>query len=241
MEIIAHRGAHRGERTHLPEHTLVAYEQAVKEGADGVECDIRLTKDNVLVCVHDADFVRVAGDKRRVSQLRWDEMKEINLGTSDTPVPVLRFEELLEFTQAHGLKFFIETKHPIVQGARLEHALHEMLVAKGLADNPDIHLISFSARSLQTMKRLNPHMHRVFLRRPAWVPFETPLWLTGIAQGYGPDIRDARLKPWIGLKGDSLYMWTANSAGDVRWAARHGVDWLATDRPADARLWLNEK
>jgi glycerophosphoryl diester phosphodiesterase len=52
--VVAHRGA-SGER---PEHTLAAYELALQEGADGVECDVRLTRDGHLVCVHDRRVVR---------------------------------------------------------------------------------------------------------------------------------------------------------------------------------------
>ncbi len=45
--------AHRGASADRPEHTLAAYELALQEGADGVECDVRLTRDGHLVCVHD--------------------------------------------------------------------------------------------------------------------------------------------------------------------------------------------
>jgi glycerophosphoryl diester phosphodiesterase len=45
--------AHRGASAERPEHTLAAYELALAEGADGVECDVRLTRDGHLVCVHD--------------------------------------------------------------------------------------------------------------------------------------------------------------------------------------------
>jgi glycerophosphoryl diester phosphodiesterase len=45
--------AHRGASADRPEHTLVAYELALQEGADGVECDVRLTLDGHQVCVHD--------------------------------------------------------------------------------------------------------------------------------------------------------------------------------------------
>ena len=45
--------AHRGSSHALPEHTLPAYLRAIQEGADGLECDVRLTQDGHLVCVHD--------------------------------------------------------------------------------------------------------------------------------------------------------------------------------------------
>jgi glycerophosphoryl diester phosphodiesterase len=45
--------AHRGSSGLHAEHTLIAYETAIEEGADALECDVRLTRDGVLVCVHD--------------------------------------------------------------------------------------------------------------------------------------------------------------------------------------------
>ena len=58
--VVAHRGA-SGER---PEHTLAAYELALQEGADGVECDVRLTRDGHLVCVHDRKVDRTSNGTR---------------------------------------------------------------------------------------------------------------------------------------------------------------------------------
>ena len=52
MKIYAHRGASHD----FPEMTMVAYENAVKQGADGFECDLRLTKDGIAVLWHDADL-----------------------------------------------------------------------------------------------------------------------------------------------------------------------------------------
>ena len=50
--------AHRGASADLPEHTRAAYERALEEGADAVECDVRLTRDGHLVCVHDRKLDR---------------------------------------------------------------------------------------------------------------------------------------------------------------------------------------
>ena len=63
--VVAHRGA-SGER---PEHTLAAYELALQEGADGVECDVRLTRDGHLVCVHDRKVDRTSNGSGLVSEM----------------------------------------------------------------------------------------------------------------------------------------------------------------------------
>ena len=56
IEVVAHRGANDEE----PEHSLAAYLKAVEQGADAIECDVRLTADGTLVCVHDRRIDRTS-------------------------------------------------------------------------------------------------------------------------------------------------------------------------------------
>ena len=60
--------AHRGSSHALPEHTLAAYLRAVDEGADGLECDVRLTRDRHLVCLHDRRLERTSNGRGPVSE-----------------------------------------------------------------------------------------------------------------------------------------------------------------------------
>src|SRR3954452_4151528 len=80
--------AHRGASAARPEHTLAAYELALQEGADGVECDVRLTKDGHLVCVHDRTVDRTSDGIGAVSELTLDELRAMNFGTPGEPSPV---------------------------------------------------------------------------------------------------------------------------------------------------------
>src|SRR4029450_10360922 len=59
--------AHRGSSADLPEHTLDAFVRAIDEGADGLECDVRLTRDGHLVCIHDRRLDRTSNGTGRVS------------------------------------------------------------------------------------------------------------------------------------------------------------------------------
>src|SRR6185437_14586759 len=69
--------AHRGASASLPEHTLAAYDLALREGADGVECDVRLTRDGHLVCVHDRKLDRTSTGDGLVSTKTLAEMREL--------------------------------------------------------------------------------------------------------------------------------------------------------------------
>src|SRR6476661_612822 len=72
--------AHRGASADRPEHTLAAYELALQEGADGVECDVRLTKDGHLVCVHDRRVDRTSNGTGLVSEMTLSQLRELDFG-----------------------------------------------------------------------------------------------------------------------------------------------------------------
>src|SRR5258708_25005563 len=72
--------AHRGASAERPEHTLAAYELALKEGTDGVECDVRLTRDGHLVCVHDRRGDRTPNGTGLVSRVTLAPRPQPRLG-----------------------------------------------------------------------------------------------------------------------------------------------------------------
>src|SRR5215510_14113254 len=76
--------AHRGASAERPEHTLAAYELALNEGADGVECDVRLTRDGHLVCVHDRRVDRTSNGTGLVSEMSLSQLKELDFGSWHT-------------------------------------------------------------------------------------------------------------------------------------------------------------
>src|SRR5260370_2040409 len=72
--------AHRGASATLPEHTLAAYDLALREGADGVECDVRLTRDGHLVCVHDRRVDRTSNGSGFVSEMTLAQLRPLDYG-----------------------------------------------------------------------------------------------------------------------------------------------------------------
>src|ERR1044072_5233837 len=87
--------AHRGASAERPEHTLAAYELALQEGADGVECDVRLTRDGHLVCVHDRKVDRTSDGTGLVSEMTLAQLQEFDYGSwhgNSGPAPLLTLE-----------------------------------------------------------------------------------------------------------------------------------------------------
>lgn len=253
MKIIAHRGASK-ER---PEHTLAAYELATERRADAFECDIRLTRDGELVCFHDRTVDRVAVEKPHdssgvISEMTLTQLRELNVGTIEEPQPVLTFREFLSYFQdiRHSVnstvrEIFVETKHPNRYGSKVEYALQAELQRAGLATGPGaaaVHLISFSPQSLVRFRLINPDIHRILLRREYQRMLNPTLQSMGVIDAHGLSVARGRIRPEIiGRYGDGTYMWTADREDEVRFAARRGVTWLATNYPGRARIWAESE
>ena len=101
--------AHRGASAMYPEHTLPAYEEALRRGADGVECDVRLTADGVAVLWHDDTVDRCSNGTGKVSSMTFAQLRELDIyhwrsdvpAVSDDRTRIMTLEQLLELTISH--------------------------------------------------------------------------------------------------------------------------------------------
>ena len=65
---------HRGASAVAPENTLAAFREAIAVGADGIEFDVRLTRDGFPVVIHDSSLRRTGGLSQRIGDLTWSEV-----------------------------------------------------------------------------------------------------------------------------------------------------------------------
>jgi glycerophosphoryl diester phosphodiesterase len=232
--VIAHRGASAVE----PEHTLRAYQRAIEMGADGVECDVRLTRDGVLVCIHDRTVERTSNGSGVVSTMTYADLNRLDFGAG---VGVLTLEQLVETTLAAGrpLELAIETKHPTRYGARVEREVVAVLERFGLRDcAPDTgvtaRVMSFSPPALATSRRLAPEVPTVQLmqRIPA-SRRNGSLWAGAVVAG--PSLAAVRAFPGYvaaaHARGHEVHVWTVDGLADVDFLAGLGVDAIITNRP----------
>ena len=106
--IFAHRGlTFQGEKSVADENTLRSFELALAAGADYLESDIQVTKDNVPVLFHDGDLTRLVGKKTRISDLKLSQIKQLELPHLGK-IPTLE-EALVAFPEA---KFNLDLKTP---------------------------------------------------------------------------------------------------------------------------------
>ena len=89
---------------------MAAYIAAIDDGADGFECDVRLTKDNQLLLWHDSDMQRIAGNSARIADSNFAEIKRLY-------PQAMSLEELLILARDNKKELAIETKHPVPTGS----------------------------------------------------------------------------------------------------------------------------
>lgn len=228
MKIYAHRGASHD----FPEMTMAAYVEAVKQGADGFECDLRLSKDGVAVLWHDADLVRRAKSAAVVHESTYAQLVAIY-------PQLVTLDEFVDFAISEKKSLLLETKHPVPSRTAIE----ELVVQKIQSEQKriskagiDVTLMSFSWFALERVKHLDRAIALTYLIREITPKFS--IRYTS-AHSIGPGIAQLRKKPvlaqQIKASGKKLNVWTVDEPDDIILCHRLGVDNLITNRPAFAR------
>ena len=249
--------AHRGASFENAEHTLGAYVKALDAGAEGLECDVRLTADGHLVCVHDRDLRRTASHRGLVSTSNLEDLEALDFASWKSPwadlddeAPdrdrnldtVLTLRKLLEMVADYDrrVEIAIETKHPTRYGGLVEKRVAELLHdfgwdVPGDGEPSPARVMSFSHAALQRMRRLAPAVRLVqLIDKPAYWPLVRRLmgadWLVG--PGITLLRKHPRLAERIADSGHGVHVWTVNTEPDLRRCQDLGVQAVITDRPA---------
>ena len=256
--------AHRGASAELAEHTLAAYVLALEQGADGLECDVRLTRDGHLVCIHDRRIDRTSTGSGPVSAYDLATLSAHDFGSwrdeldaadgviepsfQERPhIGVLTLNKLLTFLadRPDPVQLFIETKHPAPQGRLVEATLVRLLREHGLAtpkspEHSPVVIMSFSAKALRRVRTEAPKLPTVALL-PTLTAVRSgvlPPW----ADIAGPRFGALKADPGFVLRaaahGHPTYCWTVEEPSDVALCAEFGVAYLATNSPGAARRQL---
>jgi glycerophosphoryl diester phosphodiesterase len=249
--------AHRGASADRPEHTLAAYELALVQGADGVECDVRLTRDGHLVCVHDRRVDRTSTGTGVVSDMTLAQLRAFDYGVwhgswrsdgshGDTGLLTLDALVALVLDWHRPVKMFIETKHPVRYGSLVENKVLALLHRYGIAspasaDRSRAVVMSFSAAAVWRVRRAAPLLPTVLLG-------DTSRYLGGGAAttvgatAIGPSIATLREHPELvdraAAQGRATYCWTVDHYEDVEYCRQIGVGWIATNHPGRTKGWL---
>lgn len=247
--------AHRGSSDDAPEHTLSAYRRAIADGADALECDVRLTRDGYLVCVHDRRVDRTSNGRGIVSTLELAELAELDWGSwrdtwedfEDPEIPdrdrsqILTLRSLLRAVADSGryVEVAIETKHPTRYAGLVEKRLVTVLEEFGwggtVSGQPSpVRIMSSSQISLRRVRLLAPGLPTVLLMERVPLRFRDGSLPPGVHIA-GPSIEIIRAHPrYVERahgKGSKVHVWTVDRYEDIELCASLGVDAIITNRP----------
>jgi glycerophosphoryl diester phosphodiesterase len=221
--------AHRGASADFAEGSKAAYEGALAQGADGFECDVRLTKDKQIICYHDLNTTRLSKINLEIAKSTYSELKE--------KVDPYRLDQLLDLAIENKKDLVIEFKHPVPTGGLVEKLTHNLLAEKSAAITKNkitVSLISFSY--LATLRNLRSGHQSAYLIQSKILSKINP------APIIGPSIKLVRENPeFISTqikKGKKVFVWTVNNEADLQLCARLGVNAVMSDNPARARKML---
>jgi glycerophosphoryl diester phosphodiesterase len=250
---------HRGARAVLPENTIPAFEYAIDQGADAIEMDVAVTKDDVLVISHDPvlnpAICRSPGGSHVIRELTFEELRRWDCGSlvnpryaRQTPVPGARIPSLDEVLRLAGrgqFLFNIELKISVNQPRYTPTPQRFAELVLQAVDRhklrPRVIVQSFDFRPLRALKATG-------IRLAALYEDEKLGDFVTVARNAGAEI----IAPEKGMVTPErvtaahqaslqVIPWTANTPQDWDALAAAGVDGIITDDPAELIAWLKPK
>ena len=211
---------HRGARAYEPENTLASFRRAIELGVDAVELDVRKTRDNELVVIHNADVNKTTDGNGPVNSFTLEEIQKF-VTEKGEHIPTL--EEVLDVV-GKRVKVLVELKE-----TDTEEKVIELIRRKKLMD--DVILISFDENILKKIRKLDDKLTLGLIYVRHKNPIKSALALK--AEYLLPLYRfthSANVKKAheAGLK---VIVWTINTKEEAIEYNRKGVDGIATDRP----------
>ena len=218
--------AHRGSHSISSESSLASYCAAVEDGADGFECDIRMTSDNHLVVWHDPTMQRIAGNPRRISHSTLAQLR--------SAWPIMTLNELIDLAVLHKKDLAIETKHPSRYGRRVERALASILASRSdeiSKSKIDISIMSFSWWATRFASKL-PYNDVLLVNRAKQLSY-----VTHSTAGLNIDIirKSPEIVSTLHSRGKKVFVWTVNNEADISLCKQNKVDVIITDNVSLAK------
>jgi glycerophosphoryl diester phosphodiesterase len=223
---------HRGARESAPENTLRAFELALGEGADGVELDVRLDRDERVIVLHDRELGRVSkgAETRDAEELGASEIGRIDLGGGER-VPLL--VDILSFCRERGARVNVELKRDVRRTSALLRGVERAVNESGAP--PELIIFSsFRPGFVAGIARRLPAYPRAWLvhqkqRVMRNAPFFRLLGSDGVHPEW-PLVTARTLARW--KRGPCVVnAWTVNDGAEARRLAELGVDAIISDRP----------
>ncbi|MCZ7649378.1 MAG: glycerophosphodiester phosphodiesterase [Planctomycetota bacterium] len=233
--------AHRGDKVHAPENTLPAFEAALALGADGIELDVRLTRDGVPAIVHDKDLKRVGGVEWVVEETEWSALRDVPVGERFGPgfpgARVPRLEEVLERFAAR-----IPLELELKAGAAAPAVVAALRTLGNSEARAKVIVTSFEPEWLAEVHRLDPEQRVAWLSRRETTEHWGPLERTG-AWGWYPHLSELTPERLAEARrrGLAVRAWGVKDLAAARAAYALGAEGCTYDDPGELIAFLKRE
>jgi glycerophosphoryl diester phosphodiesterase len=228
---------HRGSKVRAPENTLSAVRHAIAEGADFAEIDVQTTADGVVVLLHDDDLMRVASLNRRLRDITYAELKDIDVGSWFAPefaserIPTL--QDVIDLARGR-IKLNIELKYTWPDPT-LSQKVANIIRQEEFSSECVVSSLNFSAVS--EIRQSFPGLTAGFIVLTAvgdLSRMEADFLSISAARA------SARLVRQLHNNGRAVHVWTINDVNNVISMVERGVDNIITDNPREVRGFIQE-
>jgi glycerophosphoryl diester phosphodiesterase len=226
---------HRGSKLRAPENSLSALKQAIAEGADYAEIDVQTTADGRVVLLHDADLMRVASVNRRLRDINYNELSNIDIGSWFAPefsserIPTLK--EAIDVARSR-IKLNIELKFTWPD-PMLARKVGNIIRQSEFASDCVVSSLNFNA--LTEIKSEFPEL------KTGFIVFQAAGILSRMEADF-LSINAARATPGLVRRlhreGRAVHVWTVNDLNNLTSMIEMGVDNIITDYPREVRRFL---
>lgn len=223
--------AHRGASTTYPENTMLAFYQAYLDGADGIELDVHLTKDQHIVVIHDESIDRTSTGQGQVNQMTLQQLRQYNYcgefghQYSDTWFDIPLLEDVLKFLSSNDLLCNIELKTDIIHYHQIETKVVDLVAKYGLQHRTIYS--SFNIESLICIHELDNTLNTAILT-DTLDDLEHKLKITN-ANGIHLDYKVYQMS--LASLNYPIRLWTINDILELEKLSLLSIDTIMTDTP----------
>lgn len=241
IRVIGHRGASRA----FPENTRAAFDQALAEGADGLELDVQLSRDGAPVVWHDRTLQRAGGGRLRVARLDAADLVRLDPGayldSRFAGQHILTLEQVLdEYAGRTRLLVEIKAREGFAAGRHRELAERVATMIRRSRRGNRIHVLAFDRKWLDVCATAAPGVGRVLnLRPPRRLGARLAAALPDLA-ALSLDVRSITpaFTRAARARGVAIWTYTANTRATVERSVACGASAVMSDRPGWLRAEL---
>jgi glycerophosphoryl diester phosphodiesterase len=245
---------HRGASAVAPENTLAAFSRAIDDGADGIEFDVRLSRDRIPVVIHDANLKRTGMVDKVVGHLTAAELQELDVGswfltgpkkravsTSYEGAKLPTLAQVFEYFQKNNGLLYVEMKCEPDDGPALAAEVVKLTRDSGMVER--IVVESFDLAAVAAVKTFDANIRTAALFEPRISqPISTlrRRRMIDLARGTGAEeialhhtLANPRTIELAKAQGLEVVVWTVDDSAWIRRARTLGIKALIANNPAD--------